>query len=174
MGPVPKRIWLLALTAVTGILLVGSFEPTARARVTNDGSRNPLKGARYQTMRTLVHYLDEAAQGALDGATKEAQDGKSPPARFLPSIRSVARRADRLHRMVDAGQASGLEIAAVVDDLTRRARQVDARMRSAQVLGSIYQDWDAVLGLLARMTQLLDGRDARAPGLDGTARGSAI
>jgi hypothetical protein len=171
---VPKRIGLLALAAVTSLLVVGSFEPTARARVTTDGSRNPLEGGRYRAMRTLVHYLDEAAQGALDGATKEAQDGKSAPARFLPSIRSFARRADRLHQMVDAGQASGLEIAAVVDDLTRRARQVDARMRSAQALGSIYRDWDAVLDLLARMTQLLDGRDAGLPSLDGTARRSAI
>jgi hypothetical protein len=162
----------LALSAGAGLLLVGAYPQTSSARDRYGTRGRPLEARSYQTMRTLSRHLEETAGGALGRATREAQGGKSSEARFLPSIRSFRERAEEFHRRMDADQASLFEIPSLVDELTMLARQVDARIRSAHALGSIYDDWGAVLHVLRRMTQLLDGRDADAPGYDDRERAS--
>lgn len=123
----------------------------------------PLDGARYQTMLALAGHLDSSAQGALDGAVDEARRGSTADSRFLSSIRTFARSAADFRRMLEAYQAAPFEVPPRVSALTEGARGLNVRLRAAAALKSTYDDWGAVIGVLGRMTVLLDGGDVEVP-----------
>lgn len=151
----------LAATAAAGVFLTGGL---LRASAQADATRaHQLVGARYDTMLALGHYLDETAQGALEGADDEVRRGSPEGARFLSEVRSVAGSTRDLHRSMCDRQATSVELPSQVTDLTRRTRLLDAQIRSAGVLTSIYDEWDAMRDVLDRMTLLLAGQEVEVP-----------
>src|SRR5712691_4682015 len=155
---------LFLVVTVAASIVLGPSLQTASAE-TQYGTRDrPLEGQRYETLCALAHHLAETARGALEGAVGDSQDGtSSSEARILSSIRSFARGAHDFHLMVDNYRTSPFEVPARVDALTTRAHQVNDRIRSARVLESTYDDWEAILDVLERMRALLAGRDIGVP-----------
>jgi hypothetical protein len=154
--------FVLVATVAAGVV-VGPSLQTASAETPYATREGPIEGQRYETLRALAHHLDETARGALEGATDDARHGASSAARFVSSIRSFARGADDFHRMVENYRTSPFDVPVQVDDLTVLARQMNDRIRSARTLESTYDDWDAILDVLARMRLLLAGRDVEVP-----------
>jgi hypothetical protein len=150
-----------ALSAALVLMAAGTLRSAETEPWKGPGDR-PLESRRYQTLRGLARHLDETAQGALEGAADAAR-GTSSDSRFLSSIRAFAQRAHDFHTVTDDDQRLADEVPARVSDLTTLAHQVNDRIRIAGVLGSTYDDWDAVLDVLERMRLLLDGRDVTIP-----------
>jgi hypothetical protein len=150
---------------VTGAVLLGASVSAAPPESRYATAGRPLEGQRYETLRGLAHHLDETARGALEGAADDARRGRSSSEedRFLSSIRSFARSADDFQRMVDAYRTSSFDVPAQVDALTTQARQVNDHLRATRALENTYDDWDAILDVLERMSQLLAGRDVEVP-----------
>jgi hypothetical protein len=153
----------LAATAAAGVFLTGGFLRTTSAEPDAGIHAHQLLGARYQTMLALAHYLDQTAQGALEGAGDEVRRGSPSDARFLSAIRSFAGATHDLHRAIADRQATSVELPSQVADLTRRARVLNGRIRAARALASTHDEWEAVAVALQRMTQLLAGRDVEVP-----------
>jgi hypothetical protein len=148
---------------VVAILLGAGYATTAWGHDKYGTRKHPLEGRRYETMRGLAEYLDQAARAAVDGANRSGTDRRPSEGKVLSSIRAFGRRADGFHRMTDDYQASLFDVPELVEDLSKRARSVNGRLRSARVLESTYADWDAVLDVLARMRQLLAGGEVEVP-----------
>jgi hypothetical protein len=153
----------LAATAAAGVFLTGGFLRIATAEVDTGTRAHQLLGGRYKTMLALAHYLDQTAQGALEGADDEVRRGSTSDARFLSSIRSFAGSTRDLHRAMSDHQATSVELPSQLADLTQRADVLNSRIRSAHVLTSTYDEWDAVADALRRMTLLLAGQDVEVP-----------
>jgi hypothetical protein len=152
--------------AAAGVFLTGGllgFLPTASAEVDRGAGAHQLVGARYQTMLALARYLDETAQGALEGAADAVRYGSRSDARFLSAIRSFARSADELYRAIGAREVTSLELPSQVADLGQRARVLGEAIRAAQALEPIYDEWEAVADALQRMGLLLDGQHVEVP-----------
>jgi hypothetical protein len=150
-----------AAVFVTGALL-GSVAPAA-SRVDRGSPAPPLVGARCETMRALARYLDETAQGALEGAADRVRHGSPSDARFLAGIRSFARSTGDLHRTIGDCREASLELPSQVADLARRASLLRLQIRAADALAAIYDEWAAVADALQRMTRLLEGHDIEVP-----------
>lgn len=150
-------------TIAAGVLLASL--PAASGEAAYGTRDRPLEGQRYETLRALANHLDETTRGALEGAADQAHRGASSSEedRFLPSIRAFARGAESFHRRVDGYRTSAFEVPAQVDALTTQARQVNDRIRAAHALENSYDDWDAILEDLQRMSLLLAGRDVEVP-----------
>jgi hypothetical protein len=170
-----KTTSFLAASATAGLLLEGPLLPAVSAEEQLATPVQPLSGQRYQTLCALARYLDETAQGALEGAADDVRRGASTEVRFLPAIRSFARGAGDFRRRVDGHLSSPLEAPPQVADLSERARVMSDRLRAAQALQSTYDEWDAIVDVLRRMARLLDGHAVevptpfRVPALSGTA-----
>lgn len=155
----------VALWAVSVVLLAGA-SPAPGAEPSEGTRARPLTGDRYQTLRGLARYLDQTAQGALEGATDDVQHGTagvSEEGRFVFSIRSFARAAAGFHRRVDAYPQRPFEVGPQVAALTDSARDVSDRIRAAHALESTYDEWDGVNDALRRMSLLLGGDDVKVP-----------
>jgi len=155
--------FLAAMGAAT--MLLGAARPAAPAENRYGTSEQPLEGRRYETLRALSENLAETARGALEGAADDGQRGASlsEEDRFLSSIRSFARGTDDLRRRVDAYRAVPFDVPAQVDALTALAKEVSDRIRAEHALENTYDDWDAILDVLGRMSSLLRGRDVEVP-----------
>jgi len=159
-----KNTLFLVAAGAAGALLGLSWQ--AGSAESPYGTRDrPLEGQRYETLRALANRLDETARGALEGAAAEARRGASSSEedRFMPSIRSFARRVDDFHRMVDGYRTTPFDVPEGLHDLTTRARQVNDRIRAAHALENTYDDWDAILDVLERTRLLLAGSDVEVP-----------
>ncbi|HVR70695.1 MAG TPA: hypothetical protein VMT87_07590 [Vicinamibacteria bacterium] len=157
------RHTFLAATAAAGVLLTGGFAGAASEEVDTGIHAHQLLGARYETMLALASYLDRTAQGALEGAEDEVRRGSPEGARFLSAVRSFAGSTRDLERAMRDRQATSVELPAQVADLTEHARLLNGRMRSAGVLASTYDEWEAVADVLRRMTRLLAGYPVEVP-----------
>jgi len=158
-----KTLFLVA-TVAAGVLLGASL--SASSAETRYGTRDrPLEGQRYETLRALAQHLTQTARGALEGAADESHRGASSSEedRFLSSIRAFARGAEDFHRRVDGYRTSAFDVPAQVAALTTQARLVNDRVRAARALKDSYEDWDAILDVLGRMSLLLDGHDVDVP-----------
>jgi hypothetical protein len=153
----------LAATAAAGVFLTGGFLRPAFAQVDTGTRARQLLGGRYETMLALAHYLDETAQGALEGADDEVRRGSPSDARFLSAIRSFAASTRDLHGTMCEHAATSVDLPSQVADLTQRARLLNGRIRTARALESTYDEWDAVADVLRRMTLLLAGHDVEVP-----------
>jgi hypothetical protein len=114
-------------------------------------------------MVALARYLDETAQGALEGAADDVRQGAPTDARFLSAIRAFAVSANDLRSAIASRQATSLELPSQVAGLRQRARLLRDRMRAEQALEAIYNEWEAVDDALQRMTLLLAGHDVEVP-----------
>ena len=123
----------------------------------------PLAGPRYQTMRALGRYLDTTAQGALEGAVDDGRHGSRSDASFLFSIRAFARSAADLHRQLAGYEAEPFDVPSEVGALVVRAREINEKLRAAQSLASTYDEWEAIMDVLGRMTSLVGGQDVAVP-----------
>jgi hypothetical protein len=153
----------LAVVSAAGIVLVGSSAQAAQAPSEYGTRYRPLSDVRYETMRALARYVDETAQGALEGATDDLRHGKSGEARFLSSIRSFARSAHDFRLLVDAYETTPFDVPSQVADLQERARLVSDSVRSARAVKGMYGEWEAMTEALHRMTLLLAGREIEVP-----------
>jgi hypothetical protein len=162
--PFAAKTTFLIGTIAAGVLL-GVSLPASSAEAPYGTRDRPLEGQRYETLRALANHLDETTRGALEGAADQAHRGASSSEedRFLSSIRAFARGAESFHRSVDGYRTSAFEVPAQVDALTTQARQVNDRIRAAHALENSYDDWDAILEDLQRMSLLLAGRDVEVP-----------
>jgi hypothetical protein len=122
-----------------------------------------LTGPRYQTMQALARYLDQTAQGALEGATDDARHGTIGEARFVYAIRSFAVSTTEFRRRIDGYAANPFDVAAEVALLTASAREVSDHVRAARVLQGTYDEWDGIRDVLPRMTHLLAGEPVEVP-----------
>jgi hypothetical protein len=162
MTPTAKT--LLLAGAAAGMLFALPL-PAASAETLYGTRARPLEGQRYETLRALAQHLTQTARGALEGAADESHRGASSSEedRFLSSIRAFARAAEDFHRRVNDYRTSAFEVPAQVDVLTTQAREVNDRIRAAHALENSYDDWDAILDVLGRMSSLLAGRDVEVP-----------
>jgi hypothetical protein len=150
---------------VAAVLLTGALAHALPAESRYGTRERPLTGQRYQTMRALARYLDDTAQGALEGAADEVRSGTSSDARFLSSVRAFGRGAGDFRRRIDNYPAIPFEVSPPVAELAKEAGQLSERIRAAYALESTYGEWRAVREVLQQMTLLLAGRDVEVPAL---------
>ena len=164
-----RRISFLAVGA--GLMLLGPVAKDASAqrpyyesdRDSYYGSRNrPLEGRRFETMRALAHYLDERSQAALRTAVAASQRGAQGRS-ILPPVRDFARRADAFHTMMDSYETRRRDVPPQVDDLIRRARQINGRLGTTSVAASTRSDWTEVIEVLDLMKRVTAGEDVQVP-----------
>jgi hypothetical protein len=122
-----------------------------------------LTGSRFQTLRSLARYLDETAQGLLEGATDSVRAGASSDARFVTSVRSFTRSARDFRNSVDAYADAPFDVAQRVDALADVARAVEERLQGTNALAQTYPEWTAVRDVLDRMRLFLAGADVAVP-----------
>ncbi|HUG54594.1 MAG TPA: hypothetical protein VMR21_13385 [Vicinamibacteria bacterium] len=150
----------------TSVMLLAGPAPAAGAEPLYGTRERPLTGDRYQTLRGLAQYLDQTAQGALEGAVDDVRHGKpggGEEARFLSSIRSFARDAAGFRRRVDAYPQRPFEVPPQAAALADSARDVSGRIRAAHALESTHDEWDAMSDVLERVTGLLEGAQVSVP-----------
>src|SRR5512145_1735653 len=153
---------LLARTA-TAVLLLAALAPVATSVESAGREESKLAGPRYATMRLLARYLDETAQGLLEGASDATRYGTPEEARFLSSIRTFARSARDLRSAVEAYPESPFDVTARLAALTEVARALEERLRAARALERTLPEWSAVTEVLDRMRLLLSGVDVEVP-----------
>jgi hypothetical protein len=156
--------WCLVAAAAAAVM-VGPSRQAGSSEGLHGTSERPLEGQRYETLRALARHLDETARGALEGASDDARRGRSSSEedRFLPSIRSFTRSANDFQRMVDTYPTVPFEVPPQLVALTTEAHQVNDHLRTTRALENTYDDWDAILDVLARTSLLLAGRDVEVP-----------
>jgi hypothetical protein len=156
----PSR--LLACMA-TGALLLAAPARWATSAEPVGSQDSPVAGSRYPTLRLLAHYLDETAQGLLEGASDATLHGTPEEGRFLSSIRTFARSTRDFRSAVDVYQEAPFDVSARLAALTEVARALEERLRAAGVLERTLPEWSAVTEVLERMRQLLAGAEVVVP-----------
>ncbi|HEY3350191.1 MAG TPA: hypothetical protein VGM13_10480 [Thermoanaerobaculia bacterium] len=120
--------------------------------------RHPLRGGQYQTMASLAHMLDETAQELNRQAYRAARrEGNRSQMRVLASVSDFARRAADFHNRMDGYLNSPWDMRREVDDLTRRAGNVNQSVVNARLFPRTYDLWNSEIDLLNRMQQVLHG-----------------
>ncbi|MET0552030.1 MAG: hypothetical protein ABW221_03260 [Vicinamibacteria bacterium] len=145
-----------ALTALAAVWIL--FAP---AGLRSEVRAEPVPAARQQTLRALAAYLDDTAQGLLEGASDSLLRGMTSEARFVSSIRAFARSARELRAAID-GEAP-FDVDARLAALAEVARALDERLRAAGALSGTRAEWEAVRDVLERMRALLSGTDVAVP-----------
>jgi len=123
----------------------------------------PLEGRRFETMRALAHYLDEAAQDALAGTVQARRRGTPADRRYITAVRDFARQAESFHTRMDDYDVSPFEVPDEVDYLAARARRVSQLVRGVGAYQGTYDDWNSVTDTLSRMRRALNGEDVEVP-----------
>jgi hypothetical protein len=156
-----RSVLFLAVAAAAG-LLAGGLPPSASAALLAPDDP-ALAGLRYRTMRALAHYLDETAQGMLEGASDDVLFATPSEARFMSSIRSFARSGSEFRTMMDGYQVTPFEVQLRLADLTNDAHLLNDRIRAARALQGTYDEWDAVIEVLERMELHMAGDEVKVP-----------
>lgn len=157
--------WVSA-AGLGALLLAGPALPLADAQITVQFGRgqNRLEGQRYDTMRRLAHYLDQAAQTAARAAADTAQERNGVNRqRFLWAINDFARQTRSFHERLDQYGNSPWYVADEVAALDQRARQVSSQIRGANAFRETYADWGEAVNALNLMHRSLAGQDVRVP-----------
>jgi hypothetical protein len=123
----------------------------------------PLEGRRFETMRALAHYLDEAAQDALAGTVQARRRGTPADRRYIMAVRDFARQAESFHTRMDDYGVTPFEVPDEVDYLTARARRVNQLVRRVGTYQGTYDDWTSVINTLGLMRRALNGEDVEVP-----------
>jgi hypothetical protein len=152
----------MALAAATVVALTAGAG-RASAQTVWGTYDQPLEGRRFETMRALAHYLDEAAQDALAGTVQARRRGTPADRRYITAVRDFARQAEAFHTRMDDYGVSPFEVPDEVDFLTVRARRVNQLVRRASTYQATYEDWNSVIDTLGRMRRALNGEDVEVP-----------
>jgi hypothetical protein len=136
---------------------------SAPAGLRGDVPADPVRTAREQTLRALAAYLDDTAQGLLEGASDSLLRGMTSEARFVSSIRAFTRSARDLRTDIDGATGTPFDLDARLAALSEVARALDERLRAAGVLADTRPEWDAVRDVLERMRALRSGADVAVP-----------
>lgn len=158
MGTHIKRI---ALAATVVALAAGAGR--ASAQTVWGTYEQPLEGRRFETLRALAHYLDEAAQDALAGTVQARRRGTPADRRYITAVRDFARQAEAFHTRMDDYDVSPFDVPDEVDYLTARARRVNQLVRQVGAYQGTYDDWKRVIDTLALMRRGLNGEDVEVP-----------
>jgi hypothetical protein len=155
----------VAVCALLALPLAAASSSTAAHALY--GTRDkPLSAARQETLRALAHYVDQTAQGVLEGATSAVRHGTiggAEEGRFVSSIRSFARSAAGFSRRVGDYGERPFEVPSQVASLSTAAREISERLRAAQAMASMNGEWDGMNEALGRMSELLAGREVEVP-----------
>jgi hypothetical protein len=154
----------LVVCALTLPLTAAS--PAAAAEALYGTRDKPLSGPRQETLRALAHYVDQTAQGVLEGATSAVRHGTTSGAeegRFVSSVRSFAGAAAAFSRQVADYTAHPFDVPPQVESLTAAARDISGRLRAASAMASMNGEWDGMNEALRRMSELLAGREVEVP-----------
>lgn len=126
--------------------------------------RHPLRGGQYQTMASLAHMLDETAQELNRQAYRAARREQSrSQMRVLASVSDFARRTADFHNRMDGYLTSPWDMRREVNDLTRRARNVNQNVVNARLFPRTYDLWNSEIDILDRMQQVLHGTVVELP-----------
>jgi len=157
---------LAASVAVFGLTVAGPVITSASAQIySGDYNRRPtLEGDRFETMRSLAHFLDEGTQFTLDEATDALANSRNRNERALvDSLRRLAARTSAFHDRLDSYEANPWDVDNDVRSLFTEARRVNSRMRRINTVSDLYDDWAAVVDDVNRMQRLLAGEDVQVP-----------
>lgn len=157
-----KTVPRFLCAVVAPLVLAGPFAPVGTA-ARQGGSEPVLAGARYQVLRSLAQYLDETAQGLLEGASDAVLFGTPSDARYLSPIRAFARSARDFRSALDGYESAPFDVAPRVAALAEVSQAVDERLRAASVLPRTYPEWAAVREVLERMRLSLSGAEVNVP-----------
>jgi hypothetical protein len=153
----------MGLAATLTVLAVAAVPRSASAQDVWGTWDRPLEGQRFETMRALAHYLDEATQDALAGVVQARRRGTPADRRYIASIRDFARRVESFHNRMDEYDVSPFEVPDEVDYLVARARRMSQLVRQVGAYQSSYDDWNNVADVLNRMRRLLNGENVEVP-----------
>jgi hypothetical protein len=151
----------MALAAATVVALAGAGR--ASAQTVWGTYDQPLEGRRFEAMRALAHYLDEAAQDALAGTVQARRRGTPADRRYITAVRDFARQAESFHTRMDDYSASQFDVTDEVDYLAARARRVNQLVRRGGAYQDTYDDWKRVIDSLGLMRRALNGEDVEVP-----------
>ena len=161
-----QRTQLLAVTALVSLAMAGPVVTSASAQYRSGDydRRTALEGDRFETMRSLAHFLDEGTQYTLDEATNVLENSRNSRDRaFLDSLRSLADRTASFHDRLDSYAAEPWDVESDVRSLLTEARRVNSRLRRISAARSLYDDWAAVVDDVNRMQRLMAGEDVQVP-----------
>ena len=161
-----QRNQLLAASVVLGLTVGGPIITSASAQIYSGSSnrRTTLEGDRFETMRSLAHFLDEGVQFTLEEATNELANSRNSRDRaFLDSLRSLGARTASFHDRLDSYQANPWDVEADVRVLLTEVRRVNSRLRRIDAVSSLSDDWADVVDDVNRMQRLLAGENVQVP-----------
>jgi hypothetical protein len=156
----------LASVVLLGLTLVGPGITSASAQIYSGdyNRRTALEGDRFETMRSLAHFLDEGVQYTFNEATNALSGSRNGRDRaFLSSLGSLADRTASFHDRLDNYQANPWDVDSEVRSLLTEARRVNSRLRRINAVSSLNEDWAAVVDDVNRMQRLLAGEDVQVP-----------
>jgi hypothetical protein len=156
-----KYVCLIAAGA--SVLVVGLSVGNASGQTVWGTYDQPLEGRRFETMRALAHYLDEAAQDALAGTVAARRRGTPADRRYITAVRDFARQAESFHTRMDDYNVTPFEVPDDVDYLAVRARRVNQLVRQAGAYQGTYDDWRRVIDTLGLMRRALNGENVEVP-----------
>ena len=157
---------LTASIAVLGLTMAGPVVTRTSAQIySGNASRSTtLEGDRFETMRSLAHFLDEGTQFTLEEATDALAKSRSRNDRALvSSLQRLAERTSAFHDRLDSYEANPWDLDTDVRSLLTEARRVHSRMRRISAVSNLNDDWAAVVDDLNRMQRLLAGEDVQVP-----------
>jgi len=156
-----KQAW--GASAGASVLLMALSAATVSAQTVWGTYEQPLEGRRFETMRALAHYLDEAAQDALAGTVQARRRGTPADRRYITAVRDFARQAESFHTRMDDYSATEFDVTDEVDYLAARARRVNQLVRQVGAYQGTYDDWKRVIDSLGLMRRALNGEDVEVP-----------
>jgi hypothetical protein len=162
----PRTQLLAASVALVGLTLGGPVVTRASAQIYSGdyGRRTSLEGDRFETMRSLAHFLDEGAQFTLEEATDALANSRNSRDRdFLSSLKRLADRTASFHERLDNYEADPWDVQSDVRSLLTEARRVNSRLRRINAVRDLYDDWAAVVDDVNRMQRLMAGEDVQVP-----------
>ncbi len=155
-----------ASMALFGLTVMGPILTTASAQIysTDSNRRATLEGDRFETMRSLAHFLDEGTQFTFEEATDALANSRNRNDRALVSaLQRLADRTSAFHDRLDSYEMNPWDVDGEVRSLLTEARRVNSRMRRINAVSNLYDDWAAVVDDVNRMERLLAGEDVQVP-----------
>lgn len=125
-------------------------------------SRHPLQGRQYQTMAALAHTLDDIAQDLNRSIYRAARRDRSQ-VRLLASVSDFARRTADVHNRMDSYLDAPWEVRRDVDELSRRATDINQRIVRGHLFPDTYELWRSAIDVVGRMQQVLRGAEVQLP-----------
>ncbi len=161
----PTRLVAVSV-ALCGLVVAGPGVKSASAQIygKDTGRGATLPSDRYETMRSLAHFLDEGAQFTLEEATDALSASRNSSDRaFLDSLRRFAARTAAFHDRLDNYEANPWDLNADVRVLLSEARRVNSRLRRINAVSDLYDDWAEVVDDVNRMQRLMAGQNVQVP-----------